>query len=108
MKKFGSSPKTTDWCGKATVVLDVITRMSNSINQKETFSKGRVCNIADSSINFIEKETVKEKGIHPPSEDTLCNAAVLGDGQIVATTAELFGDDFDTTSASNCTVVWLA
>ena len=72
--------------------------MCNSINQKETFSKGRVRNIADSSINFIGKETVKEMGIHPPSEDTLYNSAVLSDKQIVAVTAELFGADFDTTS----------
>ena len=70
------------------------------VKNKETYTEGQVRNIADSFINVLEKETMKEKENGRYSENTLNMAPLLSDEQTVQVLSELFGAALDTSSIS--------
>ena len=80
---------------------DAITKMF--VKNKETYTEGQVRNIADSFINVLEKETMKEKENGRYSENTLNMAPLLSDEQTVQVLTELFGAGLDT---SSITIYW--
>ena len=80
---------------------DVTTKMF--LKNKQTYTEGRVRNIADSFISVVEKETMKEVENRPAGEDSLNMAPLLSDEQIVVAMMDLFGAGFETTSA---TIYW--
>ena len=79
---------------------DVTTKMF--LKNKQTYTEGRVRNIADSFISVVEKETMKEVENPHAGEDTNM-APLLSDEQVVVAMMDLFGAGFETTSA---TIYW--
>ena len=82
-------------------VKDATTKMF--VENKETYTEGQVRNIADSFINVVEKETVKELENRPAGEDTLNITPLLSDEQIIQALMDLFGAGFETSST---TIYW--
>ena len=82
-------------------VKEVTTKMF--IKNKQTYTEGDVRNIADSFINVVEKETMKEVENRPAGEDTLNMAPLLNDDQIISVLMDLFAAGFETSST---TVYW--
>ncbi|KAL9974635.1 hypothetical protein ACROYT_G011695 [Oculina patagonica] len=73
------------------------------VENKQTYTEGEVRNIADSFINVVEKETLKEVENRPAGEDTLNMAPLLTDEQIIQALMDLFGAGFETSST---TIYW--
>ena len=74
------------------------------LKNKETYTNGRVRNIADGFIDVLEKEAMKEKENGQNNEDTQVEMApLLNDEQIVHVLSELFGASLDT---SSITIYW--
>ena len=82
-------------------VIDTCRKMF--VKNKETYSEGKVRNIADSFINVVRKETMEEKENSSYNENSHNMTPLLSDEEIIQVMNDLFGGAFDT---STTTIYW--
>ena len=96
--KYFPNKALSDLVSLMTETLDLLGKMF--MKNKETYTDGHVRNIADSFIDTVEKETMKDKENSSSSQNTLNMAPLLSDEQIVQGMADLFGGGFETSSTT--------